>query len=293
MVRPKGISASGISLTCCLAMGDGELEPGQEDPDDVEHHRGAAAGALALLHPFAERRGHRPGQLERLDPEGDADEGQAHHHAAEGVAEDGEEAAEDEPQDVAEGRHGSLSCSEMVVLTPRCRIRHARRAPAALRYNARRRMIDLYSPLGEMELLILRSILDDAGIPYFIRNDTFGSLYQSPYAEAYNRKTICVARIDRDEASVLVREFLRRTGPAAGATVAGAAAADEEHPAAPPQRLLAGLLRLLDRCSRRLRPRPADPAADLRRRLRVIRNDAPDAPESAGDAVGRPPLRLL
>jgi hypothetical protein len=155
-------------------------------------------------------------------------------------------------------------------------------------------MIELYSPRGEMELLILRSILDDAGIPYFIRNDTFGSLYQSPYAEAYNRKTICVARIDRDEASVLVREFLRRTGPAAGATVAGAAAAqDEAHPAAPPQRLLAGLLRLLDRCSRRLRPRPSDPAADLRRLLRVIRNDAPDAPEAAGDEAGRPPLRLL
>jgi hypothetical protein len=151
-------------------------------------------------------------------------------------------------------------------------------------------MIDLYSPRGEMELLILRSILDDAGIPYFIRNDTFGSLYQSPYAEAYNRKTICVARIDRDEASVLVREFLRRTGPAAGAGVGGAAAEGAEHPAAPPQRLLAGLLHLLDRWSRRLRPRAADPAADLRRHLRVIRNEAPEAADDEGP---RPPLRLL
>jgi hypothetical protein len=147
-------------------------------------------------------------------------------------------------------------------------------------------MIELYSPRGEMELLVLRSILDDAGIPFFVRNDTFGSLYQSPYAEAHNRKTICVAQIDRDEASVLVREFLRRTGtPPRRRDDAEEAAA-----AAAPQRLVARLLDLVERWSRRLGLEPEDDAGDLRRRLRVIRNEAPDPPSRRGD---RPPLRLL
>lgn len=76
-------------------------------------------------------------------------------------------------------------------------------------------MRELYSPAGETELLILRSVLDDAGIPYFVRNEIFGSLYGARFAEAHNRKTICVPQADWEEAVHLVDEFLHRTGRSA------------------------------------------------------------------------------
>ena len=160
-----------------------------------------------------------------------------------------------------------------------------------LRYNPGQRMIELYSPRGEMELLMLRSIFDDAGIPYYVRNDSFGSLYLLRYAEAYNRKTLCVARVDREEASFLVREFLRRTD--GGAEQPAEAPAAE---AAPPGRLLAGLLAVLGRWIERTQRRE-DPADELRRRFRVIRNDEPQAAAEAGDGSSdggtAPPLRIV
>lgn len=72
-------------------------------------------------------------------------------------------------------------------------------------------MIELLSPRGEAELLLLKSILDDAGLPYFVKNDVFGSLAVGPQIEHYNRKTIYVAAEDADEARALVAEFRART----------------------------------------------------------------------------------
>lgn len=75
-----------------------------------------------------------------------------------------------------------------------------------------RRMVQLYSPRNEPDLLILRSLFDDAGLRYYVRNDTFGSLYLGPHVEAYNRKILCVSEADVDEATALLGEFLERTG---------------------------------------------------------------------------------
>ncbi len=71
-------------------------------------------------------------------------------------------------------------------------------------------MIDLYSPRNEAELLLLRSILDDAGVHYFIKNDVFGSLTVGPQIELYNRKILCVADGDAEETRQIIREFLTR-----------------------------------------------------------------------------------
>lgn len=72
-------------------------------------------------------------------------------------------------------------------------------------------MIELYSPENESELMILRSILDDAGIPHFVHNDTFGSMVAGPRIAHYNRKRILVAEYDHDEALDLVAEYLLKT----------------------------------------------------------------------------------
>lgn len=75
-------------------------------------------------------------------------------------------------------------------------------------------MIELYAPRSEGELLILRSILDDAGIPHFVLNDAFGSLVAGPRIALYNGKRILVHEIDLPEARSLVGEYLARTGGA-------------------------------------------------------------------------------
>ncbi|HEX2253612.1 MAG TPA: DUF2007 domain-containing protein [Thermoanaerobaculia bacterium] len=129
-------------------------------------------------------------------------------------------------------------------------------------------MLPLYSPHSEIELLILRSILDDAGIHYFVRNESFGSLYLGAHLEAYNRKTICVPEVEADEARALLAEYLRRTGPEAADP-----APSDDHP---PERHGSWLLRLIDRLLHRWRrEEPGGTPA-----LRVIRNDESTAPAS-------------
>jgi hypothetical protein len=154
-------------------------------------------------------------------------------------------------------------------------------------------MRELYSPDGEMELLLLRSVLDDAAIPYFVRNDVFGSLYPALYAEAYNRKTVCVPEAHFDEATALVREFLSRTGgpvPVKGSAPAG----DEPH--GPLGRLVHRALAWLESLGR-------GDDEEAKPVLRLIRNDRPlpaaddGSDDGDGDDGGgsprRPPLRLV
>lgn len=74
-------------------------------------------------------------------------------------------------------------------------------------------MIELHSPDSEGELLFLKSLLDEAAIPYFVHNERFGSLLAGPQIALYNRKTIWVHESDHREAAALVADFLQRTAP--------------------------------------------------------------------------------
>ena len=113
-----------------------------------------------------------------------------------------------------------------------------------------RRMVQLYSPRNEPDLLILRSLFDDAGLRYYVRNDTFGSLYMGPHVEAYNRKILCVSEADLEEATALLGEFLERTG---------------REVVAPPQQQRTVVDRLLDRLLGWLGPpEPAPPTPPFR-----------------------------
>lgn len=73
-------------------------------------------------------------------------------------------------------------------------------------------MVHLYTPESEIELLLLRSVLDEAEIRFYIRNEVFGSLAAGPQIEHFNRKSIQVAEADFEEAITLLREYHRRTG---------------------------------------------------------------------------------
>lgn len=61
-------------------------------------------------------------------------------------------------------------------------------------------------------MLFLKSLLDDAGIPYYVHNERFGSLLAGPQIAHYNRKTIWVHETDREDAAALIADFLDRTG---------------------------------------------------------------------------------
>jgi hypothetical protein len=73
-------------------------------------------------------------------------------------------------------------------------------------------VIELHSPDSEGELLFLKSLLDEAGIPYYVHNERFGSLMAGPQIAHYNRKAIWVHEGDRHEAAALIRDFLERSG---------------------------------------------------------------------------------
>lgn len=72
-------------------------------------------------------------------------------------------------------------------------------------------LVELFSPETEAQLLLLRSVLDDAGIYYFVKNDVFGSLALGPQIDHYNRKTVYVHPVEADDARALLGEFLDKT----------------------------------------------------------------------------------
>lgn len=74
-----------------------------------------------------------------------------------------------------------------------------------------RGLVELYASRTEAELLLLRSILDDAGIYFFVKNDVFGSLALGPQIDHYNRKTVYVHASQAGEARALLSEFLDKT----------------------------------------------------------------------------------
>lgn len=73
------------------------------------------------------------------------------------------------------------------------------------------RRVELYSPESEVEVLLLKSVLDAAGIDYFVKNDTFGGLTPGPQIALCNRRIFLVPEDRLDEARTLVRDLLDRT----------------------------------------------------------------------------------
>ena len=71
----------------------------------------------------------------------------------------------------------------------------------------------LYSPRNEVELAMIRSILDGENIPYLVHNDHFGSLKIGPVIDLYNAKTIMVEERHRERARELISDFLRSVSP--------------------------------------------------------------------------------
>jgi len=66
----------------------------------------------------------------------------------------------------------------------------------------------LYSPMDELELSMIRGLLDADEIRYFVLNDYFGSMRVGPQIDLINKKTIMVAPEDHDRAKEIISTFL-------------------------------------------------------------------------------------
>jgi len=76
-------------------------------------------------------------------------------------------------------------------------------------------MIKLYSPENEVQLSILKSLLEAQNIPIFVHNDSFGSIYPGLQVELFNARTIMVDERHYEKAQAVLREFLANLDQAA------------------------------------------------------------------------------
>lgn len=74
-------------------------------------------------------------------------------------------------------------------------------------------MIKIYSPNDELELSMIRGVLDTEGIHYFIHNDHFGSMRVGPQIDLFNKKAIMVAPEDVARAQEIISNLLERQFP--------------------------------------------------------------------------------
>ena len=65
-------------------------------------------------------------------------------------------------------------------------------------------MMKLYTPSDESELIFIRSLLEAEGIPYYVQNEHFGSMYSGAYLRNFNEKTIMVPEEFWDEAKEMI-----------------------------------------------------------------------------------------
>jgi len=72
-------------------------------------------------------------------------------------------------------------------------------------------MVTLYSPNSEIELAMIKSLLDAEGINYFVKNENFGSMEVGPQIALFNRRIIMVQDNQLENASTLINDYLKET----------------------------------------------------------------------------------
>lgn len=70
-------------------------------------------------------------------------------------------------------------------------------------------MKKLYIPADESELVFLKSVLESDGVPFYVLNDNFGSLYSGAYMSSFNAKTIMVPEDYYEEAKAIIASVIQ------------------------------------------------------------------------------------
>jgi hypothetical protein len=107
------------------------------------------------------------------------------------------------PKCKAEYKRGFTTCAH-------CRIALVAQLPpkAEAEYV---KYVDLYSPQNDIELALLKSILESEGISYFVKNDHFGSLEVGPRIDILNAKIIEVQDHQYERAQELLSDYFEKT----------------------------------------------------------------------------------
>jgi len=72
-------------------------------------------------------------------------------------------------------------------------------------------MVNLYSPNNEIELAMIKSLLNAEGFNYFVKNENFGSMEVGPQIALFNRRIIMVQDDQLEKASALINDYLKET----------------------------------------------------------------------------------
>jgi hypothetical protein len=78
---------------------------------------------------------------------------------------------------------------------------------------AERKMINIYSPNDEVELSMIRGLLESEGVNFYVHNDHYGSMEIGPRIDLINKKTVLVAPEDADRARQIIKYFLESSTP--------------------------------------------------------------------------------
>ena len=70
-------------------------------------------------------------------------------------------------------------------------------------------MKKLYTPSDETELVFLKSMFEASGMPYYVQNEHFGSMYTGAYMSSLNAKTIMVSEDIYEDAKALIMSVIR------------------------------------------------------------------------------------
>jgi len=74
-------------------------------------------------------------------------------------------------------------------------------------------VIKLHHPATEIELALLRSLLEANHIPHYVHNDHFGTMRTGPRIPLLNRKTIMVAPQHAEAARSVLEVYLESASP--------------------------------------------------------------------------------
>jgi hypothetical protein len=74
-------------------------------------------------------------------------------------------------------------------------------------------MIKIYSPNDEVELSMIRGLLESEGVDFYVHNDHYGSMKVGPRIDLINKKTVMVAPKDADQARQIITDFLGNSTP--------------------------------------------------------------------------------
>jgi hypothetical protein len=75
------------------------------------------------------------------------------------------------------------------------------------------RMETIFIPENEVELVMVRGLLEAEQIPFHVRNDHFGGLYIGPQIQHFNQRTIMVPPEYAERSREIVAEYVASQNP--------------------------------------------------------------------------------